>query len=221
MSQMHPVEHQCHNCSKISRFDVYSSVNVTLDPSLKKQILDSSLFNWECPFCHEKYNWVNDFLYHDMDHHFMMFFDPDEIAEREYKEDTALPPMPPLFKIERYNLRQVHGLNRLKEKIKILDAGLDDIVVELLKLFTKVNNKELQECSIYFEAKEGDVLSFAFRNNVSEKWGTFDVPFAFYQKNQTMAEQTKAFIPAVGMSAEVNEGWIHEHIKRLSSSQCK
>jgi rRNA maturation endonuclease Nob1 len=53
MSELRTVTQQCPHCSKKSELEIYSSINVSLDSSLKKKILDSSLFDWECPHCHE------------------------------------------------------------------------------------------------------------------------------------------------------------------------
>lgn len=218
MSDIRTEVQKCPHCSKESELTIYSSINVTLDPNLKKKILDSSIFEWECPYCHEKFDLVYDFLYHDMDADYMMFFDPHELPANEYKEDAEFPPMPSIFKMDTYQLRQVHGLNRLKEKIKIIDDKFSDIVIEFVKLSVKIHNEELRVCDIYYESKKDDSISFTFFNNETKKWGSFSMPMDAYDSNKSFVEQNEEFAPAKNKCPEINEAWVHECIKRYMST---
>ena len=213
MSELRTVTQQCPHCSKKSELEIYSSINVSLDPSLKKKILDSSLFDWECPHCHETFNLLYGFLYHDMKDDYMIFFEPDEIPCTELVKDSEMPEMPAMFNMDGYKFRQVHGLNRLKEKIHIIDAQLNDIAIELLKLYLKIHNEEIQAFDVYFESLEDGKFTFAFYNPEAKKWGSFSLPADAYTENLKLIEQNEEFMPAKNMCVEVNERWVHERIR--------
>jgi hypothetical protein len=105
-------------------------VNVHYDPELREKLLSDELFKYKCPECGKDLRVPYDFLYHDMDHRFVILFS-------FYKEDN--------FKYESidisefvdyykdYTHRQVNGLMELKEKILILEKGLNDVAIERMK----------------------------------------------------------------------------------------
>ena len=39
---------KCPKCKTENKFRIYDSINVTLDPELKKKVLDGSLFKMKC-----------------------------------------------------------------------------------------------------------------------------------------------------------------------------
>lgn len=213
MSELRTVTQHCPHCSKKSDLEIYSSINVSLDPTLKNRILDASLFSWECPHCHEVFNLLYGFLYHDMENDYMIFFEPDEKPCTELVEDRSIPSMPPMFNMDGYKYRQVHGLNRLKEKIHIIDAKLNDVAVEMLKLYLKIHNEDIQAFDIYFDSIKDDKITFAFYNPESEKWGSFSLPVNAYKEYLSLVEQDEKFMLANNICVEVNERWIQERIR--------
>jgi hypothetical protein len=49
-----------------------------LDPELKSKVMDGSLFTWVCPKCKKSFNAPYSFLYHDMAHNFMVYFESEK-----------------------------------------------------------------------------------------------------------------------------------------------
>lgn len=71
----------CPHCQAKGKMDIWNSVNVDLDPKLREKIFNEELFLYHCPNCGETTGVPYGTLYHDMTHHFMLFFDffiPDD-----------------------------------------------------------------------------------------------------------------------------------------------
>lgn len=131
MSKHHKEEIECPHCHHKGEFDLWESVNVDLDPELREQVLNYRLFVWTCPKCESHVILPYDTLYHDMKHRFMLFFSYEFNGEEADK--YAPMKMPKEFFMDGYTHRIVYGLKRLKEKILILEEGLNDVAVERMK----------------------------------------------------------------------------------------
>lgn len=131
MSKHHKEEIECPHCHHKGEFDLWESVNVDLDPELREQVLNSRLFVWTCPKCESHVILPYDTLYHDMKHRFMLFFSYE--FNEEEADKYAPMKMPKEFFMDGYTHRIVYGLKRLKEKILILEEGLNDVAVERMK----------------------------------------------------------------------------------------
>jgi len=109
----------CCNCGGRHDVDVYSSIDVAAEPELKEQVLNGALFVWHCPDCGTANLARYPMLYHDPGQNLMLVM-TDAMVNAD-----GLP--------EGYCGRIVRSPGELIEKIKIFDAGLDDVVVELCK----------------------------------------------------------------------------------------
>lgn len=75
MSQLRKETIECPHCHKEGEFDLWTSVNVDLDPELREKIFSDELFLYHCPHCGEVTGIPAGTLYHDMEHKFMLFFE--------------------------------------------------------------------------------------------------------------------------------------------------
>lgn len=126
----HCIEHiACPQCSSKGEFIIWESVNVDLNPELRDKIFKDETFLWTCPRCGEQVYVPYDMLYHNMEKQFMLFYSPFEPETGKY-EPLDLPS--DLF-LDDYTIRKVYGLKEFKEKIRILECGLNDIVIERMK----------------------------------------------------------------------------------------
>ena len=117
--EYHP---RCSRCGAEHALDLPQSVNVATSPELKEKVRSGELFTWTCPHCGTA-NLLNvPFLYHDPAEHLMLV-----LSETPLRAD-GVP--------EGYTGRQVRSVGDLVEKIKIFDAGLDDLVIEMCKFVT-------------------------------------------------------------------------------------
>ncbi len=168
MSQKQTTKITCPKCSKEHDFQIWSSINVTLEPNMKEEVLSRKAFTFECPDCKERTLYTYDFLYHDMEQKIMIYHVTSNEALVQAMEgfaqmtnvgvDDGILNGP---EVEGYRKRIVRSLNDLREKIFIFDAGLDDRVVEIFKVFCIIQLKhedpDFQADEAYFYSREGEI----------------------------------------------------------------
>ena len=127
-------ESQCSRCGSRCKVTVYDGINVRETPELKAQILDGSLFVWECPHCGARNLVRSQTLYHDPDGKLMVWLTQGspELEERARAAYGSL------AELKDFTLRFVDDAGSLIEKVKIFDAGLDDVVMEMAKYVTRM-----------------------------------------------------------------------------------
>ena len=124
----------CSKCGQQQTVTVYRSINVSENPELKAKVKDGSLFLWECPHCSQVNLARYETLYHDPSAKLMVWLIPSgEISETQMQAITMHTKA-----MGGYTLRRVNDMGSLMEKVLINDAGLDDIVVEMVKYVTKL-----------------------------------------------------------------------------------
>lgn len=129
----------CPACGTESEFTVYDSINVDLDPELKEALYtDKSPLIFTCPHCGEKMFVSYDFLYHDMNNRYMLWFVPSGKIPQSNSEflkefmDAKLG-----SKMNRmsqgYRYRYARNIEELLEKIIEMDSAYPDYAWEILK----------------------------------------------------------------------------------------
>jgi len=124
----------CRRCGAALQTEVYTSVNAAEDPELRSRVRDGSLFVWQCPHCGTANLIRSPFMYHDPDARLMIWLSGGDEASAErasllFSEEEAL---------QGYTARLVDNVGDLIEKVKIFDAGLDDMVMEICKYVTRL-----------------------------------------------------------------------------------
>lgn len=114
----------CPQCGEDGSLTLWDSINVDLDPDVRRRVEDLSVFEWTCPNCGKTCLVLHPCLYHDMTNEFMVWFAPDNEVQ-----DGAQ-----FSQLDHYTLRTTHTPNEFREKINILEQHLDDRAVELTKL---------------------------------------------------------------------------------------
>jgi len=138
MSQRYKEHITCPKCGYDGEFECWPSVNVDLNPELRKKIFNDEIFLWTCPKCGVKVFIPFGTIYHDMIHHFMIFFSYN-MPDNGGKNEPFL--IPGEFGLKDYTYRIVYGLLNFKEKILIMENELNDIAVEKLK-YTIIHHME-------------------------------------------------------------------------------
>ena len=113
---------RCSQCGAEHSVEIPQSVNAATEPDLKEKVRSGELFTWACPHCGSSNLLSVPFLYHDPDAHLMLVLSPAPLGAEGLQEG--------------YTGRQVRTVGDLVEKIKIFDAGLDDLTVEMCKFVT-------------------------------------------------------------------------------------
>ncbi|MEE0482985.1 MAG: CpXC domain-containing protein [Megasphaera elsdenii] len=146
MSMHHEVGITCPKCQKTGVFTVWDSINTKLDPDMKDRVKSLEVFCYHCGHCGTDVHVDYGFLYHDMDHHFMVFYAPTDKDQENADRDMAdgRDTFKAMAEKEGYAFRLVRTQADLLEKIAIFEAGLDDRLMELTKAaaLAQVGEKE-------------------------------------------------------------------------------
>ena len=181
MSMEHTEKITCPACGHTQDFTIWLSLNADLDPDAKLRLMGGSLFDFECGRCGHRTNVNYNILYHDMTNRVMVNYVDEasvekalaqmEEAERMYGGAMA-----------GYRRRIVTDQNALREKAIIFDMGLDDRVIEIIKLFLLSNAREQAPDAniemMYFRTEDGRyVMDF-----IGDRILSAEVPAHLYEE---------------------------------------
>lgn len=161
MSKNHKTNIKCPKCGTVSSFTIWDSINTKIDPEMKDAVLNRSAFLFTCPNCGAKTYTNYSFLYHQMEDQIMIQL---ALTDKEAEDVNKLihddaSDMIKTFKEDDYLLRIVRSQEELIEKIRIFDAGLDDRIIEIFKVYVfqlvQENNPGANEILLYFFALDG------------------------------------------------------------------
>lgn len=116
------VEILCRSCNYHTHIKSHTFVQPALEPLLRQRILENQMFTYTCPRCHEKITFIHNFLYHDVSHQFMIYMGRERRDLSQFKEQFP-----------HFIIRYVAHPDQLRDKIKILEDGLDDQVITSIK----------------------------------------------------------------------------------------
>lgn len=120
----------CPMCGELSKAEIYTSVNPTVNKALRNRVLGGELFSWSCPNCNYSARLTYPILYNDMKNRFMVYLIPKidryQLCDKELEEKYS--------NLRNISKRIAADFNSFKEKIFIFESGLDDMAVELTKL---------------------------------------------------------------------------------------
>lgn len=210
----------CPYCHKEGEFTFWDTVNVSLNPELREKIFSEELFLYCCPHCHRMTGVPQKFRYYDMKHQFLLYFEFFEPDDYDYASIELLP-----NGWAKYGLlqtqRRVFGLNRLKEKIVLLENGLNDVAIERQKYMIKhLVIPELAEkgYKLYFDHTEGPTDGFPYGTIIflyedKEKDKSMQVSFSMedYYEHK-MACEMDPRMEVKGLQC-IDEGWISKQLK--------
>lgn len=144
----------CPGCGREAMFTVFTSVNATLDPVLRRQLIEGSLTRFTCTACQHTADVSYPLLYHDMERQLLVWLVPEG--------ETTPPPLGTIleecglarFSVDGDTLRLVRSRNELVEKVRLFELGIDDRLMELFKLLVLVkleSTERLELDGIYFD----------------------------------------------------------------------
>lgn len=161
---------KCPDCGTEGDFTIWQSINTKLNPQAKEDLLSGKLFAYTCPKC-KKVHYVNyGLLYHQMEKQLMIYYAISKADEKEILDTFAKMEngdMLPGMKNTDYTCRVVHSQNQLREKAYIFDMGLDDRVVEIMKVMIGAHlsqtNPDFEIGEMFLEITKGKPERFVIR----------------------------------------------------------
>lgn len=171
----------CPHCKAESEHKTLEHINIDRSPALRSSVQDLSCFRVKCPNCGETALAVHPCLYHDMSNQFMVWLWPEEQAAPKADFDP----------LAGYTLRLTDSMNAFREKITVLEQGLDDRAVELMKLMLLAQlTHDLDVVELLFhelDARTGDFRFVAVLSDGVEQY--IAMPGAVYQRLRTDVEE--------------------------------
>ena len=212
MSQSAMQEITCPQCGKKSSFLVWDSINTLQNPEMKEKVRNDEAFRFHCPACGASAMLNYNFLYHQQEDKVLIFVNADGSDCKEM--ESILDQRGNAF--DGYKKRIVQSYNEFKEKLLILDAGLDDRIVEIIKssiwdnVEAHYKDKEIDE--IYFATNEDGVHGFLFRKQ-GKMVASMEFDEALYKAIKDSAmDRIEA---ASRYDLHINRSWAKEIIERL------
>lgn len=146
-----------------------------LGPNKKDEVVSSSVFQWDCESCGHKVKLVYPTAYCNVEKEFVVFLRPNAVDESCITEDEK-----ELF--TGFTMRLCKTADTFVEKVRVLEAELNDQAIELLKLitFAKIHAEDDGMQDIYFYRKsESGSLEFTlmYQDNIDG----IDIDLAMYQ----------------------------------------
>ncbi len=219
MSKREQVTVTCPYCNNEHPFTMWGSINTVLDPQMKAAVRDRSAFLFECPTCGEKTYVDYSMLYHQMEDRIMIHYvNSDEDAQEAYKlymqeDDSDSLGLLQTMREDDYLIRIVRSQSEMREKIAIFDAGLDDRIIEMIKLFFaakyQIDHPEQKSISVYYRREgEEDLIEVYADDNYM---GAMIFPEGLYEEIQ------KAYLGKIPEmrkdSPFINRQWAMKYIE--------
>lgn len=165
----------CPACGHVEHHAVADSINAAARPELRQQIVDDTFQRFPCARCGVTV--VVDgpmLLVHFEQHHWLELFPAAwEPAWRAVEQETlrrfrqtVVEYAPPLVQVhaDEFVVRTVFGLDALREKLVTLDAAIDDVALEALKLDLLRGDPEAMadpHARLRLRSATSDALNFA------------------------------------------------------------
>lgn len=204
----------CTRCGAPHTITVHDSINVAERPELKAQVLDGSLFVWECPHCGAHNLLRANLLYHDPAERLMVWMTGGS-AELEERVSAAYGGV---AELKDYTLRFVDEPGALIEKVKIFDTGLDDIVMEMAKYVTRMEiagscedrAEEILRAPFRFLRLDGADHELTFAYPLDGQMQMATVGFNVYEDCRGILGRHPALAEAAAGFAKVDDDWIRK-----------
>lgn len=196
----------CPACGKDRSVGLVRSVNAVQDPGLKAALLRGELNLLVCD-CGKRTTVATDLLFHDPSAHFfcqVCVGDAEAITRIKLAfEESGVTG-------ER---RIVRSMNALVEKVKLLDAGLKDWAIEMVKvlLLTTLENPTLEEGLLFdsVDRAKGTLSWIFFRNGQTDP-RLLSSPLAPYARG---LEQWRLVAP--GNQMEIDRAWALSALRKV------
>ncbi len=189
------VNTSCLKCGCAFTMDAVPSVDVCADPSLKEKVLSGELFKWTCPSCGTVNLVKYPLMYHDPSQNLLLVLSDAPLNASEIPAGMTA--------------RRVRSVGELVEKIKIFDAGLDDVAVELCK-FVTIREMDRSDVELKFVSLEGADHEMIFTYPDKGEMQMLSVGFNVYEDSCAILSRHPSVKPS-GL-ATVDASWLRDYL---------
>ena len=194
---MFETEATCSRCGAKHTVSVPQSVNAATQPDLKEKVRSGALFAWSCPHCGAANLLQVPFLYHDPAERLMIVLTETPVSAEGVPEG--------------YTGRQVRSVGELIEKIKIFDAGLDDITLEMCKFVTCQELRK--DVPLKFVGLDGADGEMTFTYPEKGQMEMVAVGFNVYEDCAGILRRNPQIREGVSGLASVDQDWLSRYFR--------
>ncbi|MCC7300268.1 MAG: CpXC domain-containing protein [Verrucomicrobia bacterium] len=165
---------RCPKCGQEQKVELYESINVSQQPGLKTALFENQLNRIQCRSCDTSFRIDKPLLYNDPDRNILIHWIPDNAVSREEILDDFDKSMEELRavlpeNIEPPRVRLVFTRAELVELIFIIEAGMEERVVEYIKYTIHMQNPgrvppATKQLLLNVQDSTADELLFAVQN---------------------------------------------------------
>lgn len=135
MSLSSKITIDCPKCHTKGQCTVYETINGTLHPELREALLSgNSLTSYTCEHCGAQANIEAPLMYHDMTHHFMIWYHPQDDIQTDLATIVGSPEIMKVLTSKGYRFRRVLTLQELRDKIIQMESPYPDYALEWCKV---------------------------------------------------------------------------------------
>ena len=195
----------CPSCAQRSEVELVRSLNGRDSPELKAQLLKGSLNLLVCS-CGKRTQLAADTLFHD--------------PEAAYFCQVAVGGEPAMVKSAKAflesgvtgTLRLVPSLNGLIEKVKLLDAGLEDWAIEMSKvlLLASMGERDINTV-VLFDSRDGEALRWVLFDHQTKAPQVLTSPVGPYLRGLTQWANVKPPVDEL----RIDRAWAVEALRRV------
>jgi hypothetical protein len=177
----------CKSCGCQQQFTVWESLNITLDPEKRRDLVTGDLTRFTCEKCGWSSEVLHALLYHDMEKRVLIWLVP---PGGDLNKDLV----PFVKRMADYRFRRVTTRNQLVDKMLIFDCDLDDRVVECFKLLIQyrlvTEKKPVPRDLFFLDVTESDVGEeiIVFEFNTDGQAQCFEFPLNTFHELEALVE---------------------------------
>ena len=143
----------CPACGTATECEPVQTIFTRENPQDKERLLAGELNRLDCPRCHKRTQLAANVLYRDADADYYCQVVPGADDDKAMAEAAAAFAAAGAGGTQRL----VPSLNALVEKVRILDAGMEDWAVEMNKVLLLASLGELDRV-LLFDARDGELV---------------------------------------------------------------
>lgn len=192
----------CPACDRPAECRLVQSINTRADAAAKQRLLAGELNVLDCP-CGRRSQLAATVLFHDPDASYWCQVCPG--GEQALAEGEAA------FRVAGATgtQRLVPSLNALVEKVKLLDAGLDDWAIEMVKVLLLASREERDlERVLLFDRVDHDTIDWVLFEDAGARAMTS--PFAVYTKLAARSQARPA-----PLDRQIDRAWAIDAVRTM------
>lgn len=188
------VELRCRNCGRSSERPVYRHIDAVAEPELKAGVLSGELFLFTCPHCGFKSLVNSPVIYRD--EHLLVCLSDRSLAVEG---------------LEGLHGRLVSDVGSLIEKVKVFDAGLDDVPLELSKFVTRQElGKDVELKFLRLDGADNDIILTYPEGGQMQMLA---IGFNVYEDCRAIVNRNPSMLDSLHGLVRVDRQWVEQFLR--------